>query len=576
MPKPPKPSVSTGRVVAAAVTLLLLGTVGATQAVRVGASFMRDLELVSPALSKSPPWTEDPKTPRLARRVFLVIIDGLRSDHSYQLPFLDELRRKGVDLEAQSHYPTWSRPNYVSILTGVPPRASGVRTNWHFTPVLLDSLMDRARAAGLKVATATDYGLLPSLFLRPVGNGGVAIDPKDLEVDIDVMVEAPASKTALRAPGANLRSPFHDARYVPWPGGFSEASAALVEGNAELVVLLIGAVDVAGHAHGADSEDYLEATQTADRALGRVLASVDLALDTIIVTADHGHTDAGGHGGTEPEVLTVPLILAGAGVKPASVFDARLIDVSPTVSALLGIPAPGHGMGRTLVEVVALDPEARQRRLSADRLRLLATRSVVAVSEARAEAELLENRALRLGLVLGGAALAIAMAVLLIRRRVLRLDLRVLMVAIPAFFVVYYALIATLGQRFSPSLLPQQGHLTMALVKYAIVGMVVQLLASLWVLRRQGDLASRLAAANGIAWTGLMLSMIPAGLLWAFFPAPYVLVPGATWLILIPAVTLTVACSAIDVALTLAIELIVFAARARYRHLVAAASDSAS
>ncbi|MDQ3296739.1 MAG: alkaline phosphatase family protein [Myxococcota bacterium] len=576
MPKPPKPSVSTGRVVAAAVTLLLLGTVGATQAVRVGASFMRDLELVSPALSKSPPWTEDPKTPRLARRVFLVIIDGLRSDHSYQLPFLDELRRKGVDLEAQSHYPTWSRPNYVSILTGVPPRASGVRTNWHFTPVLLDSLMDRARAAGLKVATATDYGLLPSLFLRPVGNGGVAIDPKDLEVDIDVMVEAPASKTALRAPGANLRSPFHDARYVPWPGGFSEASAALVEGNAELVVLLIGAVDVAGHAHGADSEDYLEATQTADRALGRVLASVDLALDTIIVTADHGHTDAGGHGGTEPEVLTVPLILAGAGVKPASVFDARLIDVSPTVSALLGIPAPGHGMGRTLVEVVALDPVARQRRLSADRLRLLATRSVVAVSEARAEAELLENRALRLGLVLGGAALAIAMAVLLIRRRVLRLDLRVLMVAIPAFFVVYYALIATLGQRFSPSLLPQQGHLTMALVKYAIVGMVVQLLASLWVLRRQGDLASRLAAANGIAWTGLMLSMIPAGLLWAFFPAPYVLVPGATWLILIPAVTLTVACSAIDVALTLAIELIVFAARARYRHLVAAASDSAS
>ncbi len=578
MPTPPKPSVSTGRVVAAAVTLLLLGTVGAAQAVRAGASFMRDLELVSPALSKTPPWTDDPKTPRLARRVFLVIIDGLRSDHSYQLPFLDELRRKGVDLEAQSHYPTWSRPNYVSILTGVPPRASGVRTNFHFTPVLLDSLMDRARAAGLRVATATDYGILPSLFLRPVGNGGVAIDPKELEeLDIDVMVEAPTSKTALRAPGANLRSPFHDARYVPWPGGFSEASGALVEGNAELVVLLIGAVDVAGHGHGADSGDYLEATQIADRALGRVLASVDLALDTIIVTADHGHTDAGGHGGIEPEVLTVPLILAGAGVKPASVFDARLIDVSPTVSALLGIPAPGHGLGRTLVEVVDLEPEARQRRLSADRLRLLATRSVVAVSEARAEAELLEDRALRLGLVLGGAALAIAMAVLLIRRRVLRLDIRVLMVAVPAFFVVYYALIATLGQRFSPSLLPQQGHLTTALIKYAIVGMIVQLLASLWVLRKQGgDLASRLAAANGIAWTGLMLSMIPAGLLWAFFPAPYILVPGATWLILIPAVTLTVACSAIDVALTLVIELIVFAARARYRHLIAAASDSSS
>lgn len=577
MEQPIKPSAPTARVVAAALLLLLLGSVGGIQAGRAGASFMRDLEINRPALGDIAPWTDDPKTPRLSRRVFLVIVDGLRADHSYQLPFLDDLRRKGLDLEAQSHYPSWSRPNYVSILCGVPPIASGVRTNFHYTPVLLDSLMDRARAAGLRVATATDHAILPSLFLRPVGEEGtgkVTIAPDDEdELSIDVMQEDPESKTARRAPDALLRTPFHDARYTPWPGGFVEAGSALVEQSDELVVLLVSNVDIAGHAYGADSDEYLEATQVADRALARVLSKVDLSLDTIVVVADHGHTDRGGHGGTEPEVLTVPLILAGAGISDKTIYDARLIDIAPTIAALLGFPAPGHGMGRTLVELTTLDDDAKHRRIDADRLRLLATSSTVAISEARAQAELLEDRTLRFALVAGGAALAILFAVLLYRRRVLRLDIRVLAVAIPAFFLVYYTLIGTLGQRFSPSLLPAKGHITTALINYAIVGMGVQLAGTLWVLRKYRSLPARLAAANGIAWVGLMLSMIPAGILWAFFPGPFVDVPGPKTLVMIPAVQLTVAATAIDVALVLVVELIVFFARARFRNVPGAMSE---
>jgi len=141
----------------------------------------------------------------------------------------------------------------------------------------------------------------------------------------------------------------------------------------------------------------------------------------------------------------------------------------------------------------------------------------------------------------------------------------VLLVSVPAFFVVYYALIGTFGQGFSPSLLPAEGNLAGAMIKYGIAGMVFQLLASLWALRNQGNLAERLAAANGIAWTGLMLTMVSAGFLWAYFPPPYVSVPGPLWLVLIPAVEVAVACAAINVALTLAVEVIVFAARAWQR-----------
>jgi hypothetical protein len=139
-----------------------------------------------------------------------------------------------------------------------------------------------------------------------------------------------------------------------------------------------------------------------------------------------------------------------------------------------------------------------------------------------------------------------------------------MLVSVPAFFVVYYALIGAVGQRFSPSLLPAQGHLAATMAKYGLIAMVVQLMFSLWALRSQRTLAERLAAANGIAWMGLMFAMIPAGLAWAFFPPPYVIVPPPVWLVIIPAVEIAVACAAIDIALTLMVEVIVFAARSRY------------
>jgi hypothetical protein len=447
--------------------------------------------------------------------------------------------------------------------------------------VQLDSLMDRAHAAGLESACATDYDVLPQLFLRrgvhprpravpppPDDDGEVPpVALPDDQPDEPGTSEDTFARAVVHAPDADLASPFDDARYAPWPGGFSEAGSAIADGHAELVVMLVGAVDAAGHAHGGASPDYRAAAEAADRALGRALAHVDLSQDAIIITADHGHTNRGGHGGVEPEVLTVPLVMAGAGIVPgATPIDARLIDLAPTAAALLGIPAPGHGLGRTLTEVLKLDAAAASARKDADAARLTATSAVVAAASARADTAVLERRAIRLGLVGFGCVVAGVLAVVLVRRRVLKFDLRVMLVSVPAFFIVYYALIGTLGQRFSPSLLPANGHLASVLAEYGLVAMVVQLLANMWALRGKPSLGERLAAANGVAWTGLVLAMLPAGLVWAFFPPPYTNLPGPVWLVVIPAVEVAVACAAIDVALTLGVELIVFAARAWHRN----------
>ena len=101
--------------------------------------------------------------------------------------------------------------------------------------------------------------------------------------------------------------------------------------------------------------------EEADRALRRLAAAIDLKRSTLIVTSDHGHTERGGHGGDEPSVTAVPLVMAGRGVRVAISGEARQIDVAPTIAALLGIPVPASNQGETL-DVLEGDADARAAR----------------------------------------------------------------------------------------------------------------------------------------------------------------------------------------------------------------------
>lgn len=547
----------------AAVLLLLAGGIAAAFAGCQGATFMYDLEQTRPALSYVSPVLETPG-PRLSRRVVLAIVDGLRLDVSRELPYLDSLRARGVDTQAVSQYPTFSRPNYVNLLTGVPPAASGVRTNEHPTTVVLDTLMSRMRAAGLRSGYASDYDSMPRLFLRPPGD----LPPEALEaIDVDALLETeePEPEAIAAAIMADLRSEFDNVRYAPWPGGFRNSADLLVsEGEEDLLVMLIGVVDAAGHAYGGDSEEYREAAIRADQTLGDVLAGIDLSKDTIVVVADHGHTDAGGHGGLEPNALTVPLILAGAGVVPGAQprEPALLQDVAPTVARLLGVPPPGHGLGRTLVELLAVDDASATLFSRQDDLRRARNTAVVAKSLYEAQRKKLEQRAVRLALCAVGALALLGLAWWLRWVGGLRLDWRALVVGVPAFFLVYYMLIAVIGQRFSPSLVPAKGHIATEMLKFGAVATVVQIAAGWWALRRKVTLHDRLAAANGIALVGFVIALTPVALLWALFPAPYTEVPGPRAMVLIPAVQVSVACYAVGIGLTLLLEIVVFFARA--------------
>jgi 2,3-bisphosphoglycerate-independent phosphoglycerate mutase len=99
-------------------------------------------------------------------------------------------------------------------------------------------------------------------------------------------------------------------------------------------------------------EAAVEAIETVDECLGKVVAAVRGAGGACVVTADHGNADhmlePDGSPNTAHSMNPVPLIvtLPGLSLRGGGV----LADVAPTVLGLLGIEQPEAMTGRSLVE----------------------------------------------------------------------------------------------------------------------------------------------------------------------------------------------------------------------------------
>ena len=270
--------------------------------------------------------------------------------------------------------------------------------------------------------------------------------------------------------------------------------------------------------------------------IAAAVAKIDLTTTTVIVVADHGHVAPGGHGGIEREVAHVPLIMAGKGVRAGAAPDAHSIDVAPTVCALLGIPAPGHAEGHTLVAAIELTPEQAQRRLVADDVRI-------------AQLALLTGEPARpIWWRIAIAAVLIVIAFTRIRRAPL---------ALIAFALMLIAMGAVTRGHFSPSYIPSLPKTLMLTAIGIVIAIAAQVIACWFALRRAPD---RLATATNLAIVGLAASLAALNLVRAWFSMPFVVVPSPFWIVAVPATELATAACAIALAITLLLNM---ASRAR-------------
>jgi hypothetical protein len=272
------------------------------------------------------------------RRVVFVLLDGLRVDTALDaqvMPVLAQLRDQGAWAVMHSQPASYSAPGYSTLLTGAWPEVNdGPAINpedENFPACTQDDLFAAAQRAGMKTAIAGFIyfaGLLPQTEV----DAHFYTREEDDKADQQVMAEA-----------------------QPW----------LDSGAYQLVLIHLDQVDYAGHDEGGPRDPrWNAAAGRVDKMLGKIASMLDLnpenRQDTLFVASDHGHIDRGGHGGHEKVTLREPFLLAGAGVRPGKYADVDMVDVAPTLAALLGASLPASGQGRVREEMLDLPAEEVQ------------------------------------------------------------------------------------------------------------------------------------------------------------------------------------------------------------------------
>ncbi|UCC83807.1 MAG: alkaline phosphatase family protein [Gemmatimonadota bacterium] len=262
----------------------------------------------------------------LEEKVLVIGIDGVRPDVLAEVPTpaIDALISEGafsgrVITEAQ----TISGPGWSSMLTGVWPEKHGVTSN-DFTGNNYATYPDFLSRLELIDGDFSTFAVVDWAPLGSEASGGPLLsDTIDVKLDFD---------------GDQLGYQEGDNRSV------AAAVRFLEHQDPDAAFVYIGYPDVAAHDHGGRSQEYYQSIETADVHVGRLVAALrnrptyEREDWLILVSTDHGHRDAGGHGGDSPEERTVFFLASGPSVRHGTLPpDVNIVDVAVTALAHLGI-----------------------------------------------------------------------------------------------------------------------------------------------------------------------------------------------------------------------------------------------
>ncbi|GAA1827911.1 alkaline phosphatase family protein [Agromyces salentinus] len=251
-----------------------------------------------------------------AAKTLVIGIDGASFDFlaPADMPNLDALRAAGVtsasNLYGSPMAGTVSGPGWSTIATGVWPDKHRVTDNSFSSPAYAEypDYLSRIEAA----SPERDTYVVGTWSPIPQTIFGAGVD--------------------LRVAGGNDE------------GTTARAVEAISTGDPDDVFVHLDEVDGAGHSVGTNGAAYGQALARADQQVGRILAAVESRATRaqedwlVVVTADHGHTPTGGHGGSTPAERKTFVIASGAGIPAGSVrHDVKLVDIAPTVIAAAGV-----------------------------------------------------------------------------------------------------------------------------------------------------------------------------------------------------------------------------------------------
>lgn len=258
----------------------------------------------------------------MKNKVILICIDGMRPDGALQgnSATVQELMKRGsYAMDAQTVYPSVTLPCHMSMFHSVPPTRHGVTTNTYVPPVRpISGLFEQIRLLG--GSSAMFYGWEP---LREIAR------PKSLD----------------HAYYVHSYYKEHTDRVL--------TEHALTYINAEhpdfAFLYMVETDQKGGHDNGWMTEPYFDRVS---RALENAKEVIERFGDeyTVIITADHGGHERS-HGSDLPEDMTIPMFFIGKQFTPGKCLkNVSMLDLAPTIAAIMQIPAAPEWEGRSLLE----------------------------------------------------------------------------------------------------------------------------------------------------------------------------------------------------------------------------------
>ena len=254
-------------------------------------------------------------------------LDGVRFDtlNSTRTPVIDSIAAAGflAPVRVNDAAPTISGPSWATLTTGVLADRHGIYDNELDGHRIADhpDFLTRIRTAQPERRTyaAADW---PQL-VHPAHGGPILLGGGYLPNGT--------------APGGELADWYETERLIT-----EDAGRELGSGDVAAAFVYFGSVDTVGHWLGVTSE-YAAALEHADERVGQVLDAIrgrpGFAGEqwTYLIVTDHGHTDAGGHGGDSEAERTAWIAAAGPGVPSTPPADLEMADVAAHAITAAGV-----------------------------------------------------------------------------------------------------------------------------------------------------------------------------------------------------------------------------------------------
>jgi 2,3-bisphosphoglycerate-independent phosphoglycerate mutase len=200
-------------------------------------------------------------------------------------------------------------------------------------PNLLGEVVSNAGLRQLRIAETEKYAHVTFFF-----NGG---NEKPFAGEDRALIPSPRDVTTYDQKPAMSAAAVSD-----------EVVARIESGVYDLIILNFANPDMVGHTGILTAA--IEAMETVDTCLGRVVDAVLSAGGHLVITADHGNceqmADSEGKPYTSHTTNPVPLLLVDPDLRQAQLRQGILADVAPTLLSLMGLKTPSEMTGTSLLD----------------------------------------------------------------------------------------------------------------------------------------------------------------------------------------------------------------------------------